>query len=434
MKFSSAIIACILLASCGSGVRVAETPVPDSTGRGAGSSSYAAPAVAVPVTPEISRAHVMAYLSAMDSLYRWNTTPVVRPVAGMPDAYRRSLERAVHAVNAALPHNLHLEIGADIARPDGDGRSVPAGALARGTILVDTTPDVRELFLNGVPVGGWTVAEHAQRPAASPGRPRPPGVINSAWITIGRIDEQYGYFEQSLIDHEMLHELVHALGMDGHLYDVPGPLSAIGARIADDAALWEPDLPALDAEALRQHHTLFRIGYFGEWSDTARRITGDIGSPIATRKQPGFVGAPRGASATFGVDYRAGRARPWISGLSSEAPLTKNATWRGELVGFEPDGDGVHGNAEITAIFAGDGLSGSARFDRLAYLADGSAWGDGDLAYGLAFAGAYFRATSGDRGSLHGRVVGERHEGAIGSLERPDLAASFGARAVAGDQ
>ena len=57
----------------------------------------------------------------------------------------------------------------------------------------------------------------------------------------------------------------------------------------------------------------------------------------------------------------------------------------------------------------------------------GVRWGDGDLHYTLAVQGNRFQQTGGDAGGLTGRFVGRAHEGAVGTLERSDLTAAFGA-------
>ena len=57
----------------------------------------------------------------------------------------------------------------------------------------------------------------------------------------------------------------------------------------------------------------------------------------------------------------------------------------------------------------------------------GRRWMDGDLTYTIDVTGNRFRRTGGDAGILDGRFVGTAHEGAVGTLERDDLTASFGA-------
>ena len=51
----------------------------------------------------------------------------------------------------------------------------------------------------------------------------------------------------------------------------------------------------------------------------------------------------------------------------------------------------------------------------------------GDLANAIDVIGNRFRETGGDVGDLNGMFVGAGHEGAVGTLERNDLTAAFGA-------
>ena len=81
-------------------------------------------------------------------------------------------------------------------------------------------------------------------------------------------------------------------------------------------------------------------------------------------------------------------------------------------------------------------LTGRADFNNLQewslakWQGDGghwSIWGDGDLGYSITVRGNTFRETGGDEGILTGSFVGRQHEGAVGTLERQDLSAAFGA-------
>ena len=92
-------------------------------------------------------------------------------------------------------------------------------------------------------------------------------------------------------------------------------------------------------------------------------------------------------------------------------------------------------------------LRGTASFTALEHWAErqppgaegtGTIWGDGDLRYiiavssnasalGKAGAAPTFWETGGDDGRLTGVFTGHQHEGAIGTLERTDLTAAFGA-------
>ena len=143
--------------------------------------------------------------------------------------------------------------------------------------------------------------------------------------------------------------------------------------------------------------------------------------------------------AAFGVDWRNGLARPWADGETtyntfSESGLSGTATWNGELVGFTPDRAAVHGDASIRVDIAA--LTGSAAFTTLEHWGNyappggpgtGITWGDGDLHYTIGIDSNYIRSNGGDVGYVSGRFVGREHQGTVGILEHPNLAAGWGA-------
>ena len=156
----------------------------------------------------------------------------------------------------------------------------------------------------------------------------------------------------------------------------------------------------------------------------------------------GELDIPGGAS--FGIAFRNDLARPWAFGPEPSYPLAENqnvggnATWDGALAGFTPEGRSVYGDAEISVNLGP--LTGRADFNNLQesslakWQGDGghwSIWGDGDLGYSIRVRGNTFRETGGDEGILTGSFVGRQHEGAVGTLERQDLSAAFGAEMLA---
>ena len=163
--------------------------------------------------------------------------------------------------------------------------------------------------------------------------------------------------------------------------------------------------------------------------------------------------------AAFGVDWRNGMARPWAVGATpdhslSGSGLSGTAQWTGELVGFTPSREAVHGNAKIQISI--ETLIGNAAFTGLERWATGTQpgvsgtgaiWGDGDLRYSISMDGgaggqstpeyhsyyqdvvqSNFRSYGGDEGTVNGRFVGSQHQGVVGTLERSDLTAAFGGK------
>ncbi len=123
------------------------------------------------------------------------------------------------------------------------------------------------------------------------------------------------------------------------------------------------------------------------------------------------------------------------------AHLGATARWDGTLLGLtRTDGRTVRGDAAITADF--ERANGRADFTALESWphrrhpgspGTGTQWGDGDLGYTLRvwetgrLSGFDSAAAPGDDpGVVTGVLVGTAHEGAVGVLEHPDLAAAFG--------
>ena len=183
------------------------------------------------------------------------------------------------------------------------------------------------------------------------------------------------------------------------------------------------------------------------WDDTVLRYSGSIegwhdsyfcsrGAEFCHGGNYLYPGKP-----AFGVDWRNGLARPWTVGdppysTFAESGLSGTATWNGELVGFTPAREAVHGDSAVNVNLIA--MTGNAVFTALEHWNAGAApgqrgtgmqWNDGDLHYSLALDGNYLRSRSngGDEGYVSGRFVGPKHRGAVGILERPDLTGAFGA-------
>ena len=220
----------------------------------------------------------------------------------------------------------------------------------------------------------------------------------------------------------MLHEIMHALGVH-HKPVIDAFMSANNSPELENPVT---QLESVDREALRVLYSRLESGAdpldFGPWASMSLHVHGN------------------GPHAGFGVALRNGYAEPWAYGylpetdLADNPVLSGNATWTGELLGLTPQGEAVAGDATISVEFAT--LTGHADFTALeswsagvapGYASTGATWGDGDLGYTIVVNGNTFGKTGGDDGTLTGIFVGRQHEGAAGTLERPDLTAAFGA-------
>lgn len=220
----------------------------------------------------------------------------------------------------------------------------------------------------------------------------------------------------SQIDGEVLQAIYTREGLwgEGASDDIPGS----GPPDGEDPTHFEIRRDRLSPESL------------GPWDDTVVRYSGNFDPALG----PDWYFEPR-----FGVDWRNGMARPWAHGditynTFADSGLSGTVTWSGELVGFTPEREAVRGESAIQVDIAA--LNGDAAFTGLEHWASGAApgnagtgarWQDGDLHYSIALDGNHIRSNGGDAGYVSGRFVGEEHQGAVGILEHPDLAGAFGA-------
>ena len=205
------------------------------------------------------------------------------------------------------------------------------------------------------------------------------------------------------------------------------------STLRDLYLLEQTALPTVDGDALVALYTRMPNGALpedisatslGRWDDTRFFLEGEYDT----------------ASIAFGASTRNGVGRAWAQGerpdghLADNSEFTGNAVWNGALIGFTPEDRTVGGDAAISIDLAT--MDGDASFTSLEQWGvravpgapgTGSQWLDGDLAYDIDVIGNRFRQTGGDDGALDGMFVGTAHEGAVGTLERDDLTAGFGA-------
>ena len=138
---------------------------------------------------------------------------------------------------------------------------------------------------------------------------------------------------------------------------------------------------------------------------------------------------------------------------AGNAALSGAASWKCALVGMTPASATVTGDWSLLVDLSkvrhpayGSEPDGTLSFSGI-HFADGSIWGDGDLAYSIEVGGNGFyrartsfirygfapggwedRATGEDFGVVTGVFFGSGHEGIGGVLERHDLSAAIGGK------
>ena len=232
----------------------------------------------------------------------------------------------------------------------------------------------------------------------------------------------------------VVHELVHAMGIPGHVYEGDHPTSLMpdseyrGGGLPDEAGLTE--LPRLDGEALMTAYALYDDGQtdrdisytsLGPWATTIPTISGELSTT--------------GGDVSFGAEYRTQWTRAWDAGpvpatTLADSPLTGTATWTGEMVGYTDGGQETTGDAGIEVNLYS--LRGTAEFTDI--QAGGSPWAFGrDLSTRIAVSGNHIESTEGGPWvGFDAQFRGSGHEAVTGAfrwerLDTGNLTAAFGA-------
>ena len=371
---------------------------------------------------------------------RYSTAPEVRLIGPASDSDFQHLATAVQLINTTLPDGMKVTLGEPIPnfslRDSVDSR----GAWFAHGLELDNV-----IHVEYVPAGSF----HSDAAATTWVWPESTGGIAHSYIQYnqgafsyadGRGDDRVPSRQQLIL---LLHELMHALGMDTHVSSSFPTILEGTTDIHHGSQNGERQpmslLYPVDREGMRALYGRLENGDipsdFGVWSSTSMHIHGN------------------GEHAGFGVAYRNGYAEPYAYGYR-QSPYSRlaedatggTATWNGNIVGITPSRSAVVGDASVQVNLTA--LTGTADFTALetwgpnvapGAAGSGTMWLDGDLGYTIAVNGGttppgkagylsyVFRETGGDAGRLTGIFTGASHEGATGTLERNDLTAAFGA-------
>ncbi len=227
----------------------------------------------------------------------------------------------------------------------------------------------------------------------------------------------------------IVHELLHALGIQGHVDSVEFPESIMGT-----SGQYFPNLghiiSRIDREALqiiymRQRSDLYND--WGEWSDTSFHI----------------VGRTEDEKLHFGVALFNGLPQPWVRGAAPRTALADNhrlggtATWNGALLGFSGPSP-IAGSAELQVRLSSLGNPNSEqdlRFRDIYFVNRQESSGadrwfyNRNIAYKVRVSGNVFnnvRAAEYEQGIVTGAFMGGQHEHMGGTVKRTDMVGAFG--------
>lgn len=329
--------------------------------------------------------------------------PVIRPAVGTSNEVVGALVLAVQAMNAWLPYDQHIRIG-----PQAPFTRDPTQVATGEIILNESSVPLPDLSHDTL---GFAHSDYT---------------TNGQYLRAGTIlltAALQNYPDDQIIS-VLLHEMLHTMGLYGHLDPRDFPDTLMTSRITDDVYL-----PPFDGLTLLMGYTQLRPN-----SSPAEIAATDLG-PWA-ENTPSFVGSIEACACVFGADLIGGHAVSWIAGeppgmFVQDLGLTGTATWVGKMVGWTTSQDAVWSDMTLDVSldsFNGTYLDGQVEFDNISFYERGTRWGTGELAYDIGVAGGLYFTSRLDNpeGYVFGAFAGTNLEGAVGTLEHPELTGAFG--------
>ncbi len=254
-------------------------------------------------------------------------------------------------------------------------------------------------------------------------------LLNRTNSSVVYIPDDFDTSEYMLPRKVIIHELLHALGIWGHVDSVEFPDSIMGG-----AGEYIPNfghvISKIDREVLQIMYMSQRTDLYndwGEWSDTAFHVMGES----------------EDGNMRFGVALFNGLPQPWANGVAPETTLAENtslygrARWSGGLVGFSGPSP-IAGDAALEVdlrTLATAGSEHSLSFDDIYFVnrvesdSDDRWFHTRNIDYKVAVSGLGFWNVKGDgyeQGFVTGLFMGAKHEHMAGTVKRTDMIGAFG--------
>ena len=317
----------------------------------------------------------------------------------------RALYDSVLILNDALPPEFQISVRwGEVARADV------------GEIVVHLEPQSRIGTICGATAVACAIARHYSSSFST----------HSARLYIpDDFDTTQYMFPRSVI----VHELLHALGIWGHVDSVEFPDSIMG-KSGEHIPNLGHILSRIDREVLQIIYMGQRTDLYNdwdEWSDTSHH----------------FVGRTEDETLHFGVALFNGLPQPWVRGelpetvLADSRRLRGTATWDGALLAFSgpsPLAGGVELEVNMATLADPDSEQ-DLRFRDIYFInrfeSEGpDRWFDTrNIDYKVSIAGNGFQNVREDdyeQGLVTGVFLGPEHEHMGGTVKRTDMVGAFG--------
>ena len=227
----------------------------------------------------------------------------------------------------------------------------------------------------------------------------------------------------------IVHELLHALGIKGHVDSVEFPDSIMGTE-GEYIPNFGHIISKIDREVLQimyMNQLTELYNDWGEWSDTSFHLVG--------RTDDGIL--------NFGVALFNGLPQPWVRGTLPNMSLVDNkllygtATWSGNLLGFSGPTP-IAGDAELQvhlSTLADPDNEQDLRFRDIFFLnriesdSPDHWFHTRDIDYKVNVSGNGFLNVRGEgyeQGHITGAFFGPEHEHMGGTVKRTDMVGAFG--------